>query len=223
MPPEHIECPSDFAEGLGQLGGYNYFGEPVFRLIWKQSMTEIHPSPHGHHYVEEWARHRDPCWVLQKWMPPEAFGTPELYYAVLNDGIFNRAMSAPYPEFGRYETVAEFKSTRFEDKELIVETIPLNWDTLMALSFILRRAVEMTQAEIAAAKQAEREMREAEKLERMTDALFDALPEHYGPTSSAGHPNKTALIDREMAKVEQKWKRLAPIFKNGLPRGFFQN
>lgn len=221
--PEQIECPSDFAEGLADLGGYNYFGEPIFRLVWKQSLTEINPSPYGHHYTEDWAGFRDPCWVLQKWMPPEAFGTPELYYSVLNDGIFNRAMSAPYPEFGRYETVCEFRSTRIENDSLVVETIPLTWDVLLALTALLQSAVVMTQAELAAAKQAEHELREQEKLDRMTDELFDSLPEHYGPTSSAGHPNKTALIDRETAKIEQKWKRLAPVLKGRFPRGFFQN
>lgn len=218
------ECPTEVSQWLADFGGYNHYGEPVFRLMWLPDMTEIGPSPNGPWLVEYPTREKDPVWILQKWMPPEAYGSPAFYNLCLDDGIFNRAMGPAYPEFGRYESVAKFKTVRYSAAEnrVIVSTLPLEWDHILALSELLVRAQLMSAAEIAAAKQAEHELAEKIRLGRLADELFDALPEFYGPVSYDKQITRSALIDRESAKIEAEWRRFSKLFPHGAPRGFFQ-
>lgn len=218
---EEIACPEDFAKDLADLGGYNYFGEPLFRLLWQQNQTRTIPSPEGPWYIEEWAGFRDPIWILQKWMPPEAYGSPEMYYWA--ESFFERPLCGPYPEFGRYETIAKFKTVTHDsaNRKLDIQTLPLNWDTLQGLTAILINAAEMTQWEVAAARQAEKELKDRRQVEEMADRLCDALPTFYGPVDYAGLRNRTALIDRESEKIEKQWNRMG-LNRKKLPRGFFQ-
>lgn len=220
---EDLVCDLDFAQGLADLGGYNYLGEPVFRMMWASAVRMETPGNHGIYVEEPVPGMNQPCWALQKWLPPEAYGTPELYEMLFKDEETGLMLTGPYPEFGRYETVILFKSAHFDEalKRIIITTIPLDWDVLELALPMLLRCQELTAAEIKAVKAAEKEALERAKLQQMEDRLYDALPSFYGPHSFGGQKMKTSLIDREMAKVEAQWRRLPPHLRKG-QRGFFQ-
>ena len=220
---ETLECPPDFAKSLADLGGYNYFGEPVFRMVWAQAVRMETPGDHGIYVEEPVPGMNQPCWALQKWLPPEAYGTPELYELLFKDEQTGLMLTGPYPEFGRYETIILFKHTHFDQalKQVIIETIPLDWDVLELALPMLQRCQTMTSAEIAAVKAAEKEALEKAKLQRMEDQLYDALPSFYGPHSFGGQKMKTSLIERESRKIEEQWRRLPAHIRRGR-RGIFQ-
>lgn len=220
---ECVECDRDFAHGLADLGGYNYLGEPVFRMVWAQAVRM--ETPGQTIYVEEPVPGMNqPCWALQKWLPPEAYGTPELYELLFKDEETGLLLTGPYPEFGRYETIIVFKHAHFDEalKRIIIETIPLDWDVLELALPMLLRCQEMTASQIAVMKAAEKDALEKAKLQQMEDRLYDALPSFYGPVSFGGQRMRTSLIERETAKVERQWRLLPKHLRKAPPRGFFQ-
>lgn len=218
---EKIECDADFQRHLTDLGGVNYFGEPMFRIVWAQSLMTLMPTASG--IYEEEPLDFDPCWLLQKWIPPEAFGTPALYEYMMRDEETGMPLGGPYPEFGQYETIVKFKSARLDTakQQLEITTIPLDWEIIEHALPMMIQAALMNHEEIKAVRRAEKELAAKQVQNEMTDRLFDSLPEFYGPVSFAGQQNRTALIDREMAKIERQWRALG-LDRKRLPRGFFQ-
>ena len=220
---EHVECDPDFAQHLADLGGYNYLGEPIFRMMWAQSMRIETPGNHGIYVEEPVPGMNQPCWMLQQWLPPDAYGTPELYEMLFKDEETGLSLTGPYPEFGRYEPIVMFKNAHFDSalKRVVIQTVPLDWDTLEFMMRICLSAQELTGAQIETLKRAEKEAIEKAKLQSMEDRLYDALPSFYGPTSYGGQRMKTSLIAREEAKIEAMWRRLPKYIRKG-QRGFFQ-
>jgi hypothetical protein len=220
---EHVEVDEDFAQHLADFGGYNYLGEPIFRMIWASAMRM--ETPGRTIYVEEEVPGMNqPCWVLQQWLPPEAYGPPELYEMLFKDEETGLLLTGPYPEFGRYEPIVMFKDARFDKalRRVVINTIPIDWDVLEFMMRVCLSAQELTDQQIQTLKRAEKDAIEKAKLQSMEDRLYDALPSFYGPTSYGGQRIKTSLIERESAKIEAMWGRLPKHIRKSPPRGFFQ-
>lgn len=210
-------CDADFAQHLADIGGVNYNGDPIFRIVWAAAETMSVLSPEGIYEDEHLSN--DPIWVLQRWAPPESFGTPELHNMLMADPETGLPLT-PYPEFGMYVDVIAFKFRRVENNELKITTIPLDWELIEHAVPIMLQVQEMTFWERKAAIQADKDLRKKAELDRLTDQMLDALPSFYGPVSLRDQQNRTALIDREVAKIEAQWKRFSPLFKKNMPRGF---
>lgn len=114
---ETHEAPPSAQQRLALAGGTNCYGEANFRVVWGGSrLTWI-----GGRWIDRDANRnvvretielrRVPKyiphdrWHIERWMPPEFFGSPEMWYArtvEVEDGIRIPALG-PYPSRGEYE------------------------------------------------------------------------------------------------------------------------
>jgi len=114
---ETHEAPREIQQRVERTGGLNRFGEPNFRVVWGGSRlgwiggrwTDRDTS--GNVIREAIELRRVPKylplerWHIERWMPPEAYGSPELWYAQTvesEDGIRIPALG-PFPRRGEYE------------------------------------------------------------------------------------------------------------------------
>jgi hypothetical protein len=114
---ETKQAPSEIAGRLARAGGRNRYGEPNFRVVWGWSRLGwvggrwTDRDAHGN-AVRETIELRQvpkylPCdrWHIERWMPPESYGSPQDWYAYTierESGVSVPALG-PYPERGEYE------------------------------------------------------------------------------------------------------------------------
>jgi hypothetical protein len=105
---ETHETPSEVTERIMHAGGVNIFGEPNYRLVWGWNRLSWLGGKWGDGPVE---LRLEPKylpierWHLEKWLPPESYGSPltwEMQTTQEEDGIRFPALG-PYPSRGEYE------------------------------------------------------------------------------------------------------------------------
>jgi len=114
---ETHEAPASIQRRVARAGGANRFGEPNFRVVWGGSrLTWIggrwtDRDAHDNILREAVELRQEPKyfplerWHIERWTPPEAYGSPELWHArtvEVEDGIRLAALG-PYPSRGEYE------------------------------------------------------------------------------------------------------------------------
>jgi hypothetical protein len=114
---ETHEAPAAVQERVARAGGSNRFGEPNFRVVWGGSRLAwiggrwTDHDANGNVIRERIELRRTPKyvpenrWHIERWMPPESYGSPEEWYAQtieVEDGIRIPALG-PYPTRGEYE------------------------------------------------------------------------------------------------------------------------
>jgi len=114
---ETHEAPASVHERLTRAGGTNCYGEANFRVVWGGSRLTwiggrwIDRDANDHIIREAIEMRRVPKyvphdrWHIERWMPPEFYGSPEVWYAQtveIEDGIRMPALG-PYPCRGEYE------------------------------------------------------------------------------------------------------------------------
>jgi hypothetical protein len=114
---ETHETPPEIAERVARAGGTNLFGEPNFRVVWGGSRLGwiggrwADHDASGNLLREVIELRRVPKylpqerWHVERWMPPEAYGSPAAWYAQTiesEDGIRVPALG-PFPRRGDYE------------------------------------------------------------------------------------------------------------------------
>ena len=125
---ETHEAPESVQERVVRAGGWNRFGEPNFRVVWGGArLTWIggrwtDRDANGNVIRESVELRRAPKyvpydrWHIERWMPPECYGSPEEWYAQTieeEDGIRIAALG-PYPSRGEYEHCFTLESTSRE-------------------------------------------------------------------------------------------------------------
>lgn len=114
---ESKQAPSEIQDRVTRAGGRNRFGEPNFRVVWGWSRLELvggkwcDRDGHGN-LVREVVELREvpkyfphDRWHVERWFPPEAYGSPERWYAQTverADGVSVPALG-PYPSRGEWE------------------------------------------------------------------------------------------------------------------------
>jgi hypothetical protein len=114
---ETHEAPAAVQERVARAGGSNRLGEPNFRVVWGGSRLAwiggrwTDHDANGNVIRETIELRRAPKyvphnrWHVERWMPPESYGSPEQWYAQtieVEDGIRILALG-PYPSRGEYE------------------------------------------------------------------------------------------------------------------------
>lgn len=114
---ETHETPDNVASRLGLAGGSNRFGEPNYRAVWGWNRLawiggkfEDRDS-NGVLLRERIELRKEPKypsvnrWHIERWVPPEVYGSPRTWYAQTNEIANGRAVAAlgPYPSRGEYE------------------------------------------------------------------------------------------------------------------------
>jgi hypothetical protein len=223
-------CPPEYNARLREIGGVNRFGENNWRLIWGETATEIVGGrwriPTGKtemtigrngqlvnvpvcSEVDEYRevlKYGDATWVLERWFPPEEYGSEERYYRENADPSGSGlCLLGPYPDQGYYESC--YKLTDGESNLMQLNDYVL--DSLVAL---ILKTYETTEWERRAAREAERLAADKAEHQRKIDMYVDKQLES-DPISYEGQTSKTARKDR--VRISDK-----PL--KDMPKGFGQ-
>src|SRR5262249_13202194 len=129
---ETHRAPASVARRLAIAGGHNRFGEPNFRAVWGWSRLGwiggkwTDRNTEGSIIRETVALRRVPKyaphdrWHIERWMPPETYGSPATWYSQTTereDGIAVPALG-PYPDRGEYEHVFTLETPNGEFVQL---------------------------------------------------------------------------------------------------------
>jgi hypothetical protein len=110
-------APESVHERVRRAGGTNRYGEPQFRVVWGGArLTWVGGrwtdyDAHGNVIREQIEMRQVPKyvpenrWHIERWMPPESYGSPERWYAQtveVEDGVRLPALG-PFPSRGDYE------------------------------------------------------------------------------------------------------------------------
>jgi hypothetical protein len=176
---ETHETPASIQQRVASAGGVNCFGEPNFRVVWGGSRLAwiggrwTDRDAQGRVIREAIELRREPKyfpherWHIERWLPPEAYGSPEMWRAEtteIEDGISIPALG-PYPSRGDYEHCFTLASSRGE-------FIPLS---PAACAWIVH-AVEWARRQPRSARRsalAMREWRRALDFERVADDIIE--------------------------------------------------
>ncbi len=115
---ETHEASAEVAGELLLAGGVNRFGEANYRAVWGWSRLdwiggkwEDRDALTGGLLREMVELRREPKylphdrWHIERWMPPESYGSPEAWCAATREFVGGRSVAAlgPYPSRGDYE------------------------------------------------------------------------------------------------------------------------
>lgn len=95
----------EYVEHINNIGGFNRFGGPNFKITWGQNETDLVYGTDangrtGQHII---LKHGGiPAWFIDCWKPPECFGSPELWYALSWDWETDKPQIGDYPWQGLY-------------------------------------------------------------------------------------------------------------------------
>jgi hypothetical protein len=125
---ETHETPENVAARLLRAGGMNRLGEPNYRAVWGWNRLawiggkfEEH-NEHGVLLRERVELRQEPKypavnrWHIERWLPPEAYGSPREWYAQTSErenGVSIPALG-PYPSRGEYEHCFTLEGPRGE-------------------------------------------------------------------------------------------------------------
>jgi hypothetical protein len=190
-PTERHECPADFQQILTDIYGVNRYGDPLYRVVWGQSEFRRVSKVDGG-YENQSIGGNLAAWLIQRWTPPEKWGSRSLFNMVNKDPANNQVLF-PYPEFGQYETIHNLGSGQ------------LDYGIFHSLMPFLEEITYMSEAEIKAFKERQKQLENDRDVETITDRLMDALPTRYGPTSYGRGGCRTSVLDKKMAEIQQVW------------------
>jgi hypothetical protein len=114
---ESYRTPESVARRLEFAGGRNRFGEPNYRAVWGWNRLAWiggkfeDRDERGVLLRERIELRKEPKysavnrWHIERWVPPEVYGSPRTWYAQTNEltGGQNIAALGPYPSRGEYE------------------------------------------------------------------------------------------------------------------------
>jgi hypothetical protein len=114
---ETHETPENVARRLELAGGRNRFGESNYRAVWGWNRLAWiggkfeDRDEHGRLLRERVELRREPKypavnrWHIERWVPPEIYGSPRTWYAQTNEIADGQSVPAlgPYPSRGEYE------------------------------------------------------------------------------------------------------------------------
>jgi len=125
---ETHDTPESVAQRLARAGGINGFGEPNYRAIWGWNRLAWiggkfeDRDEHGALLRECIELREEPKypvvnrWHIERWLPPEAYGSPRQWYSQTierENGISIPALG-PYPSRGDYEHCFTLEGRRGE-------------------------------------------------------------------------------------------------------------
>jgi hypothetical protein len=189
---ETHEAPESVQERVTRAGGMNRNGEPNFRVVWGGSRLAwiggrwTDRDAHGNKTREAIELRRVPKylpfnrWHIERWMPPESYGSPEEWRArtiEVEDGMRIPALG-PYPSRGEYEHCFTLE----DSAGAFLALTPAACDWIV-------RAIEWARRQPRASAKmaiAEREARRERAWDSAADALLDdAVPAFHGQPFAA--------------------------------------
>ena len=129
---ETHDVPEVVAQRLEDSGGYNRFGEPNYRAVWGWNRLAWiggkfeDRDEHGVLLRERIELRQEPKypavnrWHIERWVPPETYGSPRAWYAqtIERDNSISIPALGPYPSRGDYEHCFTLETPRGEFLQL---------------------------------------------------------------------------------------------------------
>lgn len=203
---EHHACPETIKVRLILAGGLNRFGEPNFRLVWgynrivkmhgewqevkpaefsgligldgKPIMTKpsIKSSVIETREVPKYLPGN--CWHLEKWCPPEMYGTPETWGKAGQEvvGDYTIDTAGPFPTRGEYELVMPLTV----DGTPRGERLPLYTGFIDMIVSVIVKSADFSLAQRRAAIMQRLEREDRNFTERAESILRDGIPAFSG-------------------------------------------
>ncbi len=171
---------------MARAGGFNRLGEPNFRVVWGGSRLSwiggrwTDRDANGNVVRQAIELRREPKylpqdrWHIERWMPPEAYGSPESWRVQtteIEDGIAIPALG-PYPSRGEYEHCFTLIGTHGE----FIPLSPAACDWIVRAVEWARRQPRSARRAALAAREDQREL----SFDRVADALFDDAAPAFG-------------------------------------------
>ena len=184
---ERYETPDSVAKRLRLAGGVNRYGEANYRAVWGWNRLgwiggKFEDRDESGRLVREVVELRQEPkysqvnrWHVERWVAPEAYGSPRAWYAQTVERADGKSVPAlgPYPERGEYEHCFTVEGLRGEFVQLtptIVERVA--------------QAIEWSRGKSRADQRAnlyEREARDEREYERWAyDVMDEAAPAFCG-------------------------------------------
>lgn len=119
------EAPGWFNAELGRIGGFNPYGEPVFKVVWSTEPRTVSGGHHSDNYIgyrELCAVPGEPCWVLMVWESREAQGLPWRWESDYRDEETGLLDCGAYPGSGKYRPLQ-----RFIHREVVRQPMEQHW------------------------------------------------------------------------------------------------
>lgn len=229
--PETRPTPHEYQNRLNELFGVNQFGDPHIIIVWGQSkfhrMGNVWRDSQGNErkgYRDRYQCHAMPCWVIMRWKPPEAYSSPDVYYARTYDPVTDLHFLGEYPWRGRYEVMQPLISKEMVDGKLVVEHFPLSHYLIDTLIPMILAFQELSYEEQQAARQLAKEEEEKKENAEIAEKMIENLPAFYNPVSFAHQGCKTSVIDRKMHQIQKVWDRMTvrgrrPQFSKSFAQG----
>lgn len=197
--------PRRYQDFVRRIGGRNRFGTDNWRIVWGPDRLEMV----GGAWMDEDGTTRTemreaqkygprPVYHLEKWCPPEMYGTWEAWEyenAFKIDGLtpeLGIQVIGAYPSRGEYEHSFTLSGQLYfyTLEKLIRLNLQSRYDTT-------------TSEERQAQRQAIEDKKKADWKQMVIDIYKNAAPAYYGPVSFAGQKNHTSLMDRLDVIVKQ--------------------
>jgi hypothetical protein len=177
---ETHDTPESMAHRLARAGGINRFGEPNYRAVWGWNRLAWiggkfeDRDEHGVLLRERIELREEPKypavnrWHIERWLPPEAYGSPRQWYALTIERANGVSIPAlgPYPSRGEYEHCFTLEGPRGE----FIQLTP-------AVAEHIARAIECSRAASRSRSRArlyERERRADRHYEQWAYDVLDA-------------------------------------------------
>ncbi len=177
---ETHEAPASAQQRLARAGGRNCYGEANFRVVWggsrltwiggrwidRDASDNIVREKVELRHVPKYIPHDR--WHIERWMPPEFYGSPETWYAQtveVEDGIRIPALG-PYPSRGEYEHC--FTLEHANGQFMPLDAAACDW---------IARAIEWSRRQPHQAKRHALAAREARREHRFDCAADEVLNE----------------------------------------------
>lgn len=226
MPIRNAEArktPPEFQDRITRAFGINRFGTPNFKIVWNQSeflRTGDVWKRNGREYVgyrDVYKGDGQPCWVILKWMPPEHFGSPEVFYDRNFDEVTKLYFCGEFPWQGHYLIIQPLISKEFVNGKLVIEHFPLTHYLIDVLMPMMEAHQRLTLDQRLAADQFAKQMEQKKHLEELTDRMHENMPTFLNPVSYSRQGCRTSVIDKRCEAIQRQWDLIA---KSGKKLGF---
>lgn len=184
---ERHETPESVLRRLTVAGGLNWFGEPNYRVVWGWNRLawiggKFEDRDANGDFLREVVELRlEPKypavnrWHVERWLPPESYGSPRIWYSQTLESANGLRVPAlgPYPSRGEYEHCFTLEEVRGEFVQL---TPTIAEHLARAIEWSRRQPKSRTRARLY-----EREHREDRAFESWAyDVLDDEAPALHG-------------------------------------------
>jgi len=217
---QQYECPQEFQDRLNEVGGFNRYDEPNFKIVWSQGgcpeayfraggVWEVPGQPTRKGYRDLLVGGGTPSWCLLQWQDAIEYGTPELYYMQNFDESTGLQLLGEYPYSGRYRVLYNLRWMERGKDGLRFEAMPLNAYLIDTIVPIIMQAKEISWEKTKAVLADLKAREEKAQLAKIEDAMLSsALPFKGAPVSYSRQGCRTALVDKKIEAMQRNWNKI---------------